>query len=199
MKAGGGADSRMRSIYGRNARARGVACSAQLAAQRNSHSRTSPAFRMDVLFSFVVTLTCISQSGGQLEIGILDGFSSTLRYLNGNCSWRITVNVAENEVENEVGVGPQRTLVGGDGGSERFTLRCVTENGEKLNAIISTHGKEWITVFTYHELLSVTQLRALSHHEPNSKQHHDDTCCNVVTLHTTSFCGSTFSSSVCHV
>ncbi|CAI8020974.1 hypothetical protein GBAR_LOCUS12489 [Geodia barretti] len=36
---------------------------------------------------------------GQMEIGILDGFSSTLRYLNGNCSWRVTTIVAGNEVE----------------------------------------------------------------------------------------------------
>ena len=139
MKAWGGAASRVRSIYGRNA---------------NSHSRTSPAFRMDVLFSFVVTLTCISQSGGQLEIGILDGFSSTLRHLNGNYSWRVTVNVAGNEIDQEVDVGPQTTLVGGDEGLEGFTLRCVTEEGEKMNAIIITHGKEWI-ITLYHELPSV--------------------------------------------
>ena len=113
---------------------------------------------MDVLFSFVVTLTCISQSGGQLEIGILSGSSSTLRYLNGNCSWRVTVNVAGIEVDNEVSVGPQRTLVGGDGGSEGFTLRCVTEDGEQLNAIIITHGKEWITVF----ILSLVAFCALA-------------------------------------
>ena len=94
----------------------------------------------------VVTLTRIAQSGGQLEIGILSGFSSTLHYLHGNCSWRVTINAAGNEVENEVGVGPQRTLVGGDGGSEGFTLKCVTEEGEKLNAIIITHGKGYIDI-----------------------------------------------------
>ena len=44
--------------------------------------------------------------------------------------------MAENEV-----IGPQTTLVGGDGGSNAFTLKCVTEDGEKLNAIISTHGE----------------------------------------------------------
>ena len=44
-------------------------------------------------------------------------------------------------------VGPQITLDGGGGGSEGFTLKCVTEDGEQLNAIISTHGKEWITDF----------------------------------------------------
>ena len=140
MKAGGGAASRVRSIYGRNA-------------PRRVEFRTSPALRMDVLFSFVVTLTCISQSGGQLEIGILDGFSSTLHYLNGNCSWRVAVTAAGIEVENEVSVGPQITVDGGDGGSEGFTLKCVTEESEKLNAIISTHGKWWITYF--HELRSV--------------------------------------------
>ena len=76
----------------------------------------------------------------------MSGFSTTLRYLNGNCSWRVTVNAAGIEVENEV-TGPQITLVGGDEGSDAFTLKCVTEEGEKLNAIIITHGKWWITVF----------------------------------------------------
>ena len=51
-------------------------------------------------------------------------------------------------------VGPQITLDGGGGGSDGFILKCVTEEGEKLNAIIITHGEEWI-ITVYHELLSV--------------------------------------------
>ena len=78
---------------------------------------------------------------GQVEIGILSGFSSTLRYLNGTCSWRVTVNVAGNEIDQEVDVGLQITVDGGGGGSDSFTLKCVTEDGEQLNAIISTHGE----------------------------------------------------------
>ena len=81
-----------------------------------------------------------------MEVGILDGFSSTLRYLNDNCSWRITTRIAGVEVEVEVSVGPQRTLVGGDGGTEAFTLKCVTEEGEQLNAIIVTHSKCMVLV-----------------------------------------------------
>ena len=100
---------------------------------------------------------------GQVEIGILSGFSSTLRYLNGTCSWRITTLLAGNEIDQPLSVGPQITLDGGGGGSEGFTLKCVTEDGEQLNAIISTHGKEWI-ITLYHELRSVIQLRTLSHH-----------------------------------
>ena len=101
------------------------------------------------LVVYFVTFTACMVQSNQLEISILSGFSSTLHYLHGNCSWRITVNAAGNQVENEVSVGPQRTLVGGDGGSEGFTLKCVTEEGEKLNAIISTHGKWWV-ITLYH-------------------------------------------------
>ena len=76
-----------------------------------------------------------------MEIGILNGFSSTLRYLNGNCAWRVTTIVAGNEVDQELSVGPLTTLVGGAGGTDEFTLKCVTEEGEQLNAIIVTHSK----------------------------------------------------------
>ena len=76
-----------------------------------------------------------------MEIGILNGFTSTLRYLNGNCSWRVTTIVAGNEVDQELSVGPLTTLVGGDGGTAEFTLKCVTAEGEQLNGIIVTHSK----------------------------------------------------------
>ena len=89
-----------------------------------------------------MTLTYYVVQSNQLEIGILDGFSSTLHYLNGNCSWRITINVVGTVIDQEVSVGPQITLVGGDGGSDSFTLKCVTEEGEKLNANINVHGRE---------------------------------------------------------
>jgi hypothetical protein len=90
----------------------------------------------------LLAITCIAE--GQIQTGIIDGFSSTLRYLNGNCSWRITTIAAGVEVEVEVSVGPQRTLVGGEGELERFTLKCVTEEGEQLNAMIATHTLEAI-------------------------------------------------------
>ena len=108
------------------------------------------------LVVFFVTFTACMVQNNQLEISILSGFSSTLRYFNGTCSWRITINAAGTVIDQEVSVGPQRTLVGGDEGSDSFTLKCVTEEGEKLNAIISTHGKEWITVFTYHVLSAIS-------------------------------------------
>ena len=81
-----------------------------------------------------------------MEIGILDGFSSTLRYLNGNCSWRVTTIAAGFEVDVEVSVGPQTTLVGGKGDTERFPLKCVTEEGEQLNTLIVTHSKCMVLV-----------------------------------------------------
>ena len=71
----------------------------------------------------------------------MDGFSSTLRYLNGNCSWRVTTRIAGFDSEVVASVGPQTTLVGGDGGTVEFTLKCVTEEGEQLNAMIVTHCK----------------------------------------------------------
>ena len=37
-------------------------------------------------------------------------------------------------------IGPQTTLVGGAEGSDAFTLKCVTEEGQ-LNATIITHCK----------------------------------------------------------
>ena len=92
---------------------------------------------------------------GQVEIGILSGFSSTLRYLNGNCSWRVTTILAGNEFDQPLSVGPQITLVGEDEGADDFNLKCVTEEGEKLNVIIITHCKEEWIISPYHELLSV--------------------------------------------
>ena len=71
----------------------------------------------------------------------MSGYSSTLHYLNGSCSWTITKRTAGYDVNREVSVGPRATLVGGDGGNDRFTLKCVTEEGEQLKAIIITHGK----------------------------------------------------------
>ena len=86
-----------------------------------------------------------------MEIGILDGFSSTLRYLSGNCSWRIITRTAGFEVEVEVSVGPLTTLVGGDGGTDEFTLKCVTEVGaEQLNAMIITQSKCMVLVKMCH-------------------------------------------------
>ena len=85
-----------------------------------------------------------------MEIGILDGFSSTLRYLSGNCSWRITTRIAGFDSEVVANVGPQTTLVGGDGELERFAFKCVTEEGEQLNAIIVTHSKCMVLVKMCH-------------------------------------------------
>ena len=91
------------------------------------------------LFFFVVKLTCSVQNE-QLKIGIVSGFSSTLRYLNGSCSWSVTTSLAGNPVNQSLSVGPQITLFGEDEDSEGFTLRCVAEESELLNAIIITHG-----------------------------------------------------------
>ena len=43
-------------------------------------------------------------------------------------------------MDQPLSVGPQITLFGEDEDSEGFTLRCVTEESELLNAIIITHG-----------------------------------------------------------
>ena len=78
---------------------------------------------------------------GQVEIGILSGFSSTLRYINGNCSWSIITRIAGNEFDQPLSVGPQTTLVGEDEGADDFNLKCVTEEGGQLNVIIITYGR----------------------------------------------------------
>ncbi|CAI8024268.1 hypothetical protein GBAR_LOCUS14113 [Geodia barretti] len=44
----------------------------------------------------------------------------------------------------ELSVGPLITLVGGEGDIETFTLKCVTDEGEQLNALIVTHTLETI-------------------------------------------------------
>ena len=76
----------------------------------------------------------------------MNGFTSTLRYLNGNCSWRVTTKTAGFDSEVVASVGPLITLVGGAGGTDEFTLKCVTEEGEQLNGIIVTHSKCMVLV-----------------------------------------------------
>ena len=72
---------------------------------------------------------------GRVEVGILNGSSSILRYLNGNCTWRInTTNVR---------TSPQIPLVG-EGKISGYSLKCVDGGMEKLNAVIITHCKEHI-------------------------------------------------------
>ena len=74
-----------------------------------------------------------------MDIGILNGYSSTLHY-KGNCSWRITISTAGIIEDREVSVGSQRGLVG-DGDTNRFTLKCVSEGTVQLNAVILTHSE----------------------------------------------------------
>ena len=73
---------------------------------------------------------------------MLTGFSTTLRYLNGNCSWRITGNLGGIDFQNlEVSMGPQRILFG-NGNAERYTLKCqIDDLTTLLDAVITTHGK----------------------------------------------------------
>ena len=79
---------------------------------------------------------------GRLEIGILSGYSSTLHYINGNCSWRITTRTAGFDNEHEINAGPHITLVGGDGNIQMFALKCVTEETiVQLDALIITHSE----------------------------------------------------------
>ena len=75
---------------------------------------------------------------GPVNIGILRGFSSVLHYHNGNCSWRLTTNLGGLIVDRQ-SMGPQWTVVGE--GVSGFTLKCVAEGIEQLNALITLFGE----------------------------------------------------------
>ena len=80
---------------------------------------------------------------GQAEIGVLQDYSSTLTYLNGNCSWTVTTTILGEAVQDiPLGVGPQRVLEGG-GDSDELILQCVSlEDGSmKLHAVVKIYGK----------------------------------------------------------
>ena len=74
------------------------------------------------------------------KIGILaDNSVTTLRYLNGNCSWILTVSVGRFTIDDEVSVGPQIPLRPSDNPTVEY--KCVVNGTVQLRAIITVHGK----------------------------------------------------------
>ena len=82
---------------------------------------------------------------GSVEMGILRDFSSTLEYLDGNCSWRLTSNIGGlfEVVDREVAVAPQ-TILEGTGSTLDFTLKCVSNGIVELTALIILYGERYL-------------------------------------------------------
>ena len=68
----------------------------------------------------------------------------TLRYLNSNCSWRITTNALGRIKEEELSLGPQ-TQIRGEGQSLKVDLKCVVDESVKLHAVITLYGELTLT------------------------------------------------------
>ena len=64
---------------------------------------------------------------------------STLRYLNGNCSWILTLRLGMLSFSEEVSVGPEVLL---PASQDTFEYKCVVNEIVQLRAIITVHGKK---------------------------------------------------------
>ena len=81
-------------------------------------------------------------STGIVKIGFIpDNSVTTLRYLNGNCSWILTVSVGRYTIDNVVSVDSEvRLTASPDTGTSEF--KCVVNGTVQLHAIITVHGKK---------------------------------------------------------
>lgn len=84
-----------------------------------------------------INLMCYNT--GQVEVGLLTGFDSTLKYLNGTCSWRVTIKGAFMDLE--VGVSSERTILGADS-TDGLVWKCFVENRIELHAVSTVYGSE---------------------------------------------------------
>ena len=66
---------------------------------------------------------------------------STLRYLNGNCSWRLTVKGGAAE-DLEAGSSPERQLQGTDA-TNGLIWKCIVESSTELHAFFTVFGKSF--------------------------------------------------------
>ena len=72
-------------------------------------------------------------AGKDVETNILRGVSYTLRFLNGNCSWKLTI---EGTLENvPVSEGPERIIEGTDATSG-LLWKCFVGDDLKLQALV---------------------------------------------------------------
>ena len=77
-------------------------------------------------------------AGKDVEINILKGVSYTLRYLNGSCSWNVSIKgVMEDFVG---GMGPQRIIEETDA-KNGLVWKCFVGDDLKLQALFSVYGK----------------------------------------------------------
>ena len=75
---------------------------------------------------------------GTLRNTILN-FSSTLHYLNGNCTWALTIDLGElNAVV--VSMSPQLLLLNSDT-SHRYEIKCEVNNSVILHAMVTVLGE----------------------------------------------------------
>ena len=84
-------------------------------------------------------------AGKDVEINILKGVSYTLRYLNGSCSWNVSI---KGLMEDFVGgMGPQRIIEGTDA-TNGLVFTCVVDDIVKLQANITVSEKIKLTTTT---------------------------------------------------
>ena len=77
-------------------------------------------------------------AGKDVEINVLRGVSYTLRYLNGSCSWNVSIKgVMEDFVG---GMGPQR--IEGTDTTNGLVFKCVVDDVVKLQANITVNGEK---------------------------------------------------------
>ena len=74
-----------------------------------------------------------------MEIGLLRNFESTLRYLNGNCSWEATT---PGGFENILVAKSQEITILGVDVTNGLVLKCLVGGAIKLHAVFSLHGNK---------------------------------------------------------
>ena len=75
---------------------------------------------------------------GQIEIGILKGFASTVKNQNGTCSWRVTAPGSFMNVS--INTSPEKSFEGTDG-ADGLIWKCFVEDEIRLFAVIKVYGK----------------------------------------------------------
>ena len=81
---------------------------------------------------------------GQVQAGLLSGSDElTLRYLNGNCSWRVTADIEGVVREEILSTSPQIQIRGV--GQTTFDLKCVVDENVLLQTVITLYGEFTLT------------------------------------------------------
>ena len=74
--------------------------------------------------------------------------SSTLRYLNGNCTWTVSIKL-EGSSDTFVNTreDPELVLLGNRGVAE-YAFQCEVNDSVKLNAALTVYGELYVRVLT---------------------------------------------------